>query len=129
MNSICSNAHISLNLVLKQPDQKDCEFDFYSLKGPEKIKLADAPNNQATKDIIKMNQDFTYFTQALEAISKGKKPNYRESMLTKLLKQGFLPDTCTGMILTLLTNDNHTSKKNLERYLNTGKSAMKISEL
>lgn len=101
------------------------QINFVDLAGSEKYRTLDGELDQRKKEAIAINTSLHYLQQVIIGIVE-KRPHipFRDSILTRFLKDSLVGNCKTSMIATLSTNKDHINES-----ISTCKFAESVSEI
>eukprot|EP01084_Bolivina_argentea_P137946 242943_1 len=105
LNEVSSRSHMLIMMTVIQRcidgTLKTCKLNFGDLAGSEDITkaLGKNPNTERREEAIAINSSLSALTTAISYLSKGKKPGYRDSPLTHILKDSLGGNSKTVMFV------------------------------
>ena len=106
LNEVSSRSHMLIILTVIQRSidgtVKRSKLNFSDLAGSEDLTkaLAKSTDIERRKEAIAINKSLSALTTAISYLSKGKKPGYRDSPLTHILKDSLGGNSKTIMLVT-----------------------------
>lgn len=114
MNEMSSRSHLILQLTINQIDERDMsatvsKLNIVDLAGSERVKDSEV-SGQQLKEAAMINKSLFHLIQVVNDLKNGKKPNYRNSQLTKLLSDS-IGGNCMTTLLAMVSPSLQFSKE------------------